>query len=63
MAYAALYELDLVAVEIDARGQRQDLQRPVLQQELGRLELKALGRVKHGDVPHGGQTRGLEEEP
>ena len=34
-----------------------------LQQELGPLKLKALGRVKHGDVPHGGQTRGLEEEP
>ena len=33
-----------------------------LLQELGRLELKAPGRVKHGDVPHGRQTRGLEEE-
>jgi hypothetical protein len=24
--------------------------------ELGRLELRALGRVKHGDVPHGEYT-------
>ena len=27
-----------------------------LMQELGRLELNALGRVKHGDVPHGEHT-------
>jgi hypothetical protein len=26
-----------------------------LMQELGRLELAALGRVKHGEVPHGGR--------
>jgi len=26
-----------------------------LMQELGRLELQALGRVKHGDVPHSGR--------
>jgi hypothetical protein len=28
-----------------------------LMQELGRLELQALGYVKHGDVPHEGGTR------
>jgi hypothetical protein len=34
-----------------------------LMQELGRLELRALGRVKHGDVPHGEPPRGYEEAP
>jgi len=28
-----------------------------LRQELGRLELNALGRVTHGDVPQGEHTR------
>lgn len=28
-----------------------------LLQEFERLELKALGRVEHGDVPQGGRTR------
>jgi hypothetical protein len=27
-----------------------------LMQELGRLELNILGRVRHGDVPHGEHT-------
>lgn len=30
--------------------------------ELGRLEFKALGYVKHKDIPHGGKARGLEED-
>jgi hypothetical protein len=36
------------AIETDA-----GLGLEALQSELGRLELDALGRVKHGDVPHG----------
>jgi hypothetical protein len=30
--------------------------------ELGRLEFKALGYVKHIDIPHAGKARGLEED-
>ena len=32
MAYATLYELDLVAMEVDAGGSAKTLQRPALQQ-------------------------------
>jgi hypothetical protein len=31
------------------------MRRVDLMQELGRLELQALGRVKHGDVPSDGR--------
>jgi site-specific DNA recombinase len=38
LAYAALYELDLVAVEVDAGVSAKTLQRPALQQALGALK-------------------------
>jgi DNA invertase Pin-like site-specific DNA recombinase len=38
MAYAALYELDLVAVEVDAGVSAKTLQRPAMQQALGALK-------------------------
>jgi site-specific DNA recombinase len=49
MAYAALYELDLVAIEVDAGVSAKTLQRPALQQALARLkagEAEALLVVK-----------------
>jgi site-specific DNA recombinase len=38
LAYAALYELDLVAMEVDAGVSAKTLQRPALQQALGALK-------------------------
>ena len=38
MAYATLYELDLVAMEVDAGVSAKTLQRPALQQALGALK-------------------------
>ena len=38
LAYAALYELDLVAIEVDAGVSAKTLQRPALQQALGALK-------------------------
>ena len=35
VVYAALYELDLVAIEVDAGVSAKTLQRPALQQALG----------------------------
>ena len=49
MAYAALYELDLVAMEVDAGVRAKTLQRPALRQALARLkagEAEALLVVK-----------------
>jgi DNA invertase Pin-like site-specific DNA recombinase len=49
MAYAALYELDLVAMEVNAGVRAKTLQRPALQQALARLkagEAEALLVVK-----------------
>jgi hypothetical protein len=38
MAYAALFELDLVAIEVDAGVSAKTLQRPILQPVLTRLK-------------------------
>jgi site-specific DNA recombinase len=57
-AYAALYELDLVAMEVDAGVSAKTLQRPALQQALQRLKAAEAFAVVE-EAPAGGAADGM----
>ena len=65
MAYAALYELDLVAMEVDAGVRAKTLQRPALRWALARLkagEAEALLVVKLDRLTRSVQDLGVTDE-